>query len=62
MFMCVQVRGSNEALSQAFAVTSYPTLLAICNGDVLLTEPYQGELKADKIAAFLVSDHFVDCL
>lgn len=50
----MQVRGSNRALSEAFSVTEYPTLLAICNGDPALAVPYKGELKAEKIAAFLV--------
>ena len=51
------MRGSNAALSEAFRVMSYPTLLAICNGDPELAEPYTGELKAEKIAAFLVRDN-----
>ena len=48
------MRGSNKALSEAFSVAEYPTLLAICNGDPGLAERYKGELKAEKIAAFLV--------
>ena len=50
-----QVRGSNAALSSAFNVSAYPTLLAVCNGDPALAERYNGELKSERIAAFLVS-------
>lgn len=35
-------------------MTSYPTLLAVCNGEPALAEKYEGELKAENIAAFLV--------
>ena len=50
----LQVRGSNAALSAAFNMTSYPTLLAVCNGDPVLAERYSGELKSERIASFLV--------
>ena len=50
----LQVRGSNAALSAAWKVTGYPTLLAVCNGDPALAERYSGELKSERIASFLV--------
>ena len=36
----LQVQSSNAALSAAFKIDSYPTLLVICNGDVTLAERY----------------------
>ena len=48
------MRGSNAALSAAFNVSAYPTLLAVCNGDPASAQRYGGELKSDRIAAFLV--------
>ena len=54
MLCAVQVRGSNAALSAAWNVTSYPTLIAVCNGDPALAERYSGELKSERIASFLV--------
>jgi len=54
MLCVLQVRGSNAALSSVWNVTSYPTLLAVCNGDPALAERYSGELKSERIASFLV--------
>ena len=56
-----QVRGSNKALSADFNITSYPTLLAICNGDPALAERYSGDLKSEKIASFLVRPAKLSC-
>jgi len=56
MLCTLQVRGSNAALSAAWNVTSYPTLLD-CNGDPALAERYSGELKSERIASFLVRLH-----
>ena len=56
------MRGSNAALSAAWNVTGYPTLLAVCNGNPALAERYSGELKSERIASFLVRFEHASCV
>jgi hypothetical protein len=48
-----EVRSSNAELSKLLGVSEYPTLLAICNGDVAASEKYGGKMKSEAIAAFV---------
>ncbi|KAG5187864.1 heat shock protein 40 like protein [Tribonema minus] len=48
-----EVRGSNQAVSQAFGVATYPELLVVCGGDKAASFKYDGQLKAEPLQAFL---------
>jgi hypothetical protein len=40
-----EVRGSNQAVSQLFGVSTYPTLLVVCGGDKTATFTYDGQVR-----------------
>ncbi|KAL0050174.1 hypothetical protein WJX82_005825 [Trebouxia sp. C0006] len=48
-----EARGSNKELSDRLKVDSYPSLLAICNGDESSAQRYEGEFKSGPITSFL---------
>lgn len=52
-----EIQGSNEGLGLRFGVTSFPTLLAVCNGAQETAEIFDGKLQADRIKSYL--DKFV---
>eukprot|EP01025_Chloroclados_australasicus_P038787 TRINITY_DN4005_c0_g1_i4.p1 TRINITY_DN4005_c0_g1~~TRINITY_DN4005_c0_g1_i4.p1 ORF type:complete len:470 (-),score=80.65 TRINITY_DN4005_c0_g1_i4:246-1655(-) len=48
-----EVRQADKALSAEFNVTSYPTILSVCNGDKISVEAHTGEMKSGPIKRFL---------
>lgn len=48
-----EIRDGNVGVASQFNITKYPTILAICNGDVDAQITYDGPLKPAKIRRFL---------
>ncbi|CAM9355383.1 unnamed protein product [Ectocarpus sp. 8 AP-2014] len=48
-----EVRGKNDALANSFHISSYPSLVFFCGGDAGVSFPYEGELKAEPLDAFV---------
>lgn len=48
-----EIRDGNVGVASQFNVTQYPTILAVCNGDMESQATYNGPLKQTKICTFL---------
>lgn len=48
-----EIQGSNKALGAPFNVTSFPSLVAVCNGNLKTVEHFQKKMQPDRIRTFL---------
>jgi len=48
-----EIQGSNAVLGAPFNVTSFPGLVAVCNGNIKTVVPFQKKMQPDRIRTFL---------
>lgn len=50
-----EIQGSNNAMAKPFNVTSFPSLVAVCNGNIKTVEHFEKKMNPDRIRTFLNS-------